>query len=246
MSPHEQMLRLISGYWISQAVYVAAKLGLADLVKDSPRSADELAAATKTHAPSLYRLLRALASVGVFAEDAQHRFGLTPMAECLRSDLPGSQRGLAVMNGEEHYRAYGELLYSVQTGKTGFEHLYGMGVFDYLTQHPEQARTFDEAMVGVHETAASPSSRSCCPMRTEHSRAVPYRDNLPGRETHRADRRRFSNGSLFSAESGATGPPRRETTPRPTTAPPSDHPRAPAGCPGQRRGSPRHPPRCPG
>jgi len=156
MSPHEQMLRLISGYWISQAVYVAAKLGLADLVKDSPRSADELAAATKTHAPSLYRLLRALASVGVFAEDAQHRFGLTPMAECLRSDLPGSQRGLAVMNGEEHYRAYGELLYSVQTGKTGFEHLYGMGVFDYLTQHPEQARTFDEAMVGVHgrETAA--------------------------------------------------------------------------------------------
>src|SRR5262249_15123632 len=107
-------------------------------------------------APSLYRLLRALASVGVFAEDAQHRFGLTPMAECLRSDLPGSQRGLAVMNGEEHYRAYGELLYSVQTGKTGFEHLYGTGVFDYLTQHPEQARTFDEAMVGVHgrETAA--------------------------------------------------------------------------------------------
>src|SRR5438067_12330252 len=142
--PHEQMSRMLTGYWVSQALYVAAKLGLADLVKDGPRSAEDLAAVTKTHPPSLYRLLRALASVGVFAEVSEHRFGLTPLAECLRSDLPGSQCGLAVMNGEEHYRAYGELLHSVRTGKTGFEHLYGMGVFDYLAQHPEQARTFDE------------------------------------------------------------------------------------------------------
>jgi predicted O-methyltransferase YrrM len=156
MTPHEQMLRMVSGYWISQAVYVAAKLGIADLVKDGPRSAEDLAGVTSTHAPSLYRLLRALASVGVFAEDGQRRFGLTPTAECLRSDLPGSQRGLAVMNGEEHYRAYGDLLYSVQTGKPGFDRVYGMPVFDFLSRHPEQARTFDEAMVGVHgrETAA--------------------------------------------------------------------------------------------
>lgn len=156
MSPHEQMLRLISGYWISQAVYVAAKLGLADLVKDGPRSADDLASATRTHGPSLYRLLRALAGVGVFTEDAEHRFGLTPLAECLRGDLPGSQRGLAVMNGEEHYRAYAELLYSVQTGQPGFDRMYGIPIFEFLSKHPEQARTFDEAMVGVHgrETAA--------------------------------------------------------------------------------------------
>src|SRR5688572_5543770 len=104
MSPHEQMLRMISGYWISQAVYVAAKLGLADRLKDGPRTADDLASITETHGPSLYRLLRALASVGIFAEDAQRRFGLTPLADCLRVDLPGSQRGLAIMNGEEHYR----------------------------------------------------------------------------------------------------------------------------------------------
>lgn len=156
MSPHEQMLRLISGYWVSQAVYVAAKLGLADLLKDGPRSSADLATGTQTHGPSLYRLLRALASLGVLAEDEQGRFSLTPLGECLRGDLPGSQRGLAVMNGEEHYRAYGELLYSVRTGKPGFDHVYGLPCFDYLSQHPQQAKDFDEAMVGVHgrETAA--------------------------------------------------------------------------------------------
>jgi hypothetical protein len=134
-----------TGYWISQALYVAAKLGLADLVKDGPRSAEALAQTTGTHAGALYRLLRALASIGCFAEDAEHRFRLTPLAECLCGDLPGSQRALAIMASEEHYRAYGELLYSIQTGKTGFDHVYGMPVFDYLSRHPEQARLFDQA-----------------------------------------------------------------------------------------------------
>jgi hypothetical protein len=78
------------------------------------------------------------------------------MAECLRSDVPGSQRSLAIMNGEEHYRSWGELLHSVQTGAPAFDHLYGMPVFDFLSRNPEQAAVFDEAMVGVHgrETAA--------------------------------------------------------------------------------------------
>jgi hypothetical protein len=154
--PRDLMSRLVTGYWISQALYVAAKLNLADLVKDGPRSAEALAQTTGTHAAALYRLLRALASIGCFVEDATHRFGLTPLAECLRSDLPGSQRALTVMSGEEHYRAYGELLYSIQTGKTAFDHVYGMPVFDYLSRHPEQAQIFDQAMVGVHgrETAA--------------------------------------------------------------------------------------------
>jgi hypothetical protein len=154
--PHEQMSRMLTAYWVSQALYVAARLGLADLVKDGPRNAEELAGLTRTHAPSLYRLLRALASVGVFAEDDGRRFGLTPLAECLRSDLPGSQRGLALMNGEQHYRTYGELLHSVQTGQPAFEKVYEAPVFEYLSKHPEQARIFDDAMVGVHgrETAA--------------------------------------------------------------------------------------------
>jgi hypothetical protein len=148
--PRELMNRLVTGYWISQALYVAAKLNLADLVKDGPRTAESLAQATGTHAGALYRLLRALASVGCFTEDRQHRFGSTPLAECLRSDLPGSQRALTIMAGEEHYRTYGELLYSIQTGKTAFDHIHGMPVFDYLSRHPEQAQIFDQAMVGVH------------------------------------------------------------------------------------------------
>ncbi|QDT55990.1 Multifunctional cyclase-dehydratase-3-O-methyl transferase TcmN [Caulifigura coniformis] len=156
MSPNDLMNRMITGYWSTQAIYVAAKLGIADLVVSGPRTAEDLARSTGTHAPSLYRLLRALASMGVFAEDASSMFGLTPLAECLRSDLPGSQRALAIMSGEEHYKAWGELLYSVQTGKIAFDRLYGMPVFEFLSKNVEQAKVFDAAMVGVHgrETSA--------------------------------------------------------------------------------------------
>ncbi len=155
-TPQQQIAHMITGYWVAQAVYVAAKLGLADRLRDGPRTADELAQATATQPRPLYRLLRALASVGVFAEDAQQRFSLTPLADCLRGDVPGSQQALAIMAGEEHYAAYGELLYSIQTGRTAFEKIYGQPVFDFLSAHPDQARVFDRAMVSVHgrETAA--------------------------------------------------------------------------------------------
>lgn len=146
----------MTGYWVSQAIYVAAKLGLADLVKHGPRTADDMASEIAVHPHALYRLLRALASVGIFAENSQKRFSLTPLADRLRSDVPQSQRSLAIMNGEEHYAAWGELLYSVRTGKVAFDKIYGMPVFDYLSKHPEKAKEFDEAMVGVHgrESAA--------------------------------------------------------------------------------------------
>jgi hypothetical protein len=155
-TPHQQIAQIITGYWLSQAVYVAAKLGLADRLQNGPRTADELARETSTDPRSLYRLLRALASVGVFAEDGQHRFGLTPLADCLRRDVPGSQWAMAVMAGEEHYATYGELLHSVRTGRPAFEKVYGQPVFDFLSDHPEQARLFDQAMVSVHgrETGA--------------------------------------------------------------------------------------------
>ncbi len=155
-TPGETLNHMITGYWTTQAVYVAAKLGLADRLVEGPQSAEQLASAVSAHAPSLYRLLRGLASLGIFAEDDQARFSLTPLAECLRSDAAGSQRALAIMSGEEHYQAWGELLYSVQTGKPAFEKRYGMPVFDFLAQHAEQAQVFDAAMVGVHgrETAA--------------------------------------------------------------------------------------------
>jgi hypothetical protein len=155
-SPPQQISRMLTAYWISQALYVAAKLGLADLLQDGPRTAADLAIATQTQPRPLYRLMRALASVGVFAEDDRQGFSLTPLAQCLRSDVPGSQRSMAITTGELFYPAWGELLSSVQTGRTAFEKVYGQPVFDYLSQNPAQARLFDETMVGVHgrETAA--------------------------------------------------------------------------------------------
>jgi hypothetical protein len=152
----QQLNQLICGYWHSQCIYVAAKLGIADLLAAGPVSVDELATKTGTDRPSLFRLLRALASLGVFAEDAGGRFRLTPAAEPLRRDVPGSQWAMAVMMGEEHYRSWGELLYSVRTGKIAFDKIFGQPVFEFLSEHPEQAALFDQAMVGVHgrETAA--------------------------------------------------------------------------------------------
>src|SRR5579862_9026554 len=95
----QTILQMLTGYWMSQAIYVAAKLGIADLLRGGPQTSAELANATGTHAPSLYRLLRMLASAGMFAEDNQNRFSLTPLAECLL-DRPGSQRAAALMMGE--------------------------------------------------------------------------------------------------------------------------------------------------
>ena len=154
--PQQQLAQLLTGYWVSQALYVAAKLGLADLLKDGPRTADDLASATQAHPRSLYRLLRALASIDVFAEGDDGRFSLTPLGDCLRGDAAGSQWALAIMTGEEHYAAYGELLHSVRTGQAGFEKVYGTPIFEFLAKRPEQAQIFDRAMEAVHgrETAA--------------------------------------------------------------------------------------------
>jgi hypothetical protein len=146
MPPQLAVLQMASGYWVSRSIYVAAKLGIADLLKDSPKSCDELATATGTHAPSLYRLLRALASLGVFAETQPNLFTLTPLAACLQSDVPGSFRAFVIMLGEEQYQAWGEFMHSVQTGGSSFEHIYGMNLYEYLAQNPESAKIFDESM----------------------------------------------------------------------------------------------------
>jgi hypothetical protein len=148
--PGRQLDRMISGYWISQAIYAAARFGIPDLLKDGPRSVDDLAAATGTHVESLYRLLRALASVGVFVEQESKRFALTKLAEFLRGDVPGSKRALALMMGSEQFRAWSEIEYSIRTGEKAFDKVYGEPIFDYLGKHPEQAAIFDAAMVGIH------------------------------------------------------------------------------------------------
>ena len=148
----QQISNWITGYWVSQAIYVAAKLGLADELAVGPRTVDELAAQTGTDPDVLFRLLRALASKGIFAERADGRFEMTALAEPLREDAPGSKRYMALMMGEEHYFAWGELLHNVRTGGTAFERVYGTPIFEFLAEHPDKAAIFDRAMGGVHGT----------------------------------------------------------------------------------------------
>src|SRR3954452_8605242 len=148
LPPPAVLMQMMTGYWISQAVYVAAKLGLADLVADGVGDVDDLAARSGADAFSLHRVLRALASVGVFTQTSPGSYGLTPLAELLRTGTPESMRALAIMYAEEQYRAWGEVLHSVRTGEPAFEHQHGMAVFDYFRLNPQADQVFNEAMTG--------------------------------------------------------------------------------------------------
>ena len=148
--PPLQMLQLISGFWIARCVYIVAKLGIPDLLTDGPKTADELATATNTHAPSLFRVLRALAAVQVLTQSDDRRFGNTPMSETLRSDVPGSIRAFAMSElGEEHYPAWGDLMHSVRTGEIAFDKAFGEPVWEFFAKHPDNARIFNDSMSGM-------------------------------------------------------------------------------------------------
>jgi hypothetical protein len=151
--PAQQLVQMIVGSWVSRAIYVAAKLRLADHLAEGPRMAKELAATAGVAPGPLYRLLRALAGVGIFAREADGRFRLNPLAEPLRAGEPESLRALAVMIGEEQGRCWDDLLETVRTGETAFDRLYGRPIFDYLSEHPEQAKIFDAAMTGFNGRA---------------------------------------------------------------------------------------------
>ena len=147
------MYQMISGFWVSQAIYIAATLGIADYLQKQPKTAEELATVTNAHAPSLYRVLRALASVGIFVEDDNYRFGLTPLAATLQTDASGSLRFTALAElGVEHYFGWGNLLHSVKTGETAFDRAAGMSLWDYYAQHPEDGKVFDRAMTDLTAT----------------------------------------------------------------------------------------------
>jgi hypothetical protein len=152
-SPSPTLLDLIVGSWVSQSISVAAGLGIADLLDDGPLPCADLARATETHPDALYRLLRALASIGIFAEDGDGRFALTPLAEGLRTKSPASLRAYAIFAGADcHWRAWGQLPHSVRTGECAFEHVFGTQVFDYFARHPDAAQVFDAAMTSRSST----------------------------------------------------------------------------------------------
>jgi len=126
------LFQIATGYWLSQAVYVAAKLGLADLLKDRPRSCHELAAVTGTDPRCLFRLLRALSAARIFVRTQGDHFALATAGKSLQRDAPGSQRAIIMTLGEVHYQAWGSLLHCVRTGSTGFESTFGTSLFAYL------------------------------------------------------------------------------------------------------------------
>lgn len=162
------LLHLMSTYQITQAIYVATRLGVAELLADGPKTAEELAQATGTHGPSLSRLLRALAAYGVFDEVAPGQFALTSLGACLREDAPHSVRDGVLMWGSPHYwQTTADLLRCVQTGESAFSHLFGTATsFEYYRTHPEEGammhagwaaagRMRAEAVLGAYDFSAS-------------------------------------------------------------------------------------------
>jgi SAM-dependent methyltransferase len=151
-----QMSQLILGFMATQAIHVAAKLGIADLVGETPKTADELALATQAHGPSLQRLLRMLTGVGIFTEDEAGRFQHTPLSETLRMDHPQSLRNVAIMWGAPFiWRPWGELYEAVRTGQPAFDHVYGASAFEYLTAHADEAAIFNAATTSISSLTLS-------------------------------------------------------------------------------------------
>ena len=154
--PPEDVARLrgiITQYFSSRALYAAAALDVAGALAGGARTIDELARAIGAHAPSLYRVLRVLASSGIFAEGGDGRISNTPLSELLRADVPGSLRDLVLLFGDEtSWRSWEGILHAVRTGESPFEHLYGEKFFDYLQDHPDTAAMFDRAMASASTT----------------------------------------------------------------------------------------------
>jgi hypothetical protein len=148
--PSAAMFALILGRFVSHLIYLAAKLEIADRLEEGPRSTEELATDAGVLAPPLYRVLRALASVGVFAETKDRRFKLTPLAVTLQKAVPGSMHAAALMLGEKYQDdALRQLLHGLKTGQAPFLKAHGIPYFEYLEKHPEDLKIFGEAMTSV-------------------------------------------------------------------------------------------------
>lgn len=163
-TPAEQaLLQMMTGAWVAQSISAVAMLGIADLLADGPKTAEQLASATSTHTDSLYRVLRALASVGVFTEMGDGRFALTPISECLRSDIPNSFRNGARMFGLPiFWRSWGELLGTVKTGETGLQRAFNaINPFEHFQQFPEEGAIFNAAMTEMSRNVGPAIAEAC-------------------------------------------------------------------------------------
>lgn len=150
MDPAQHVRQMVNGYQVSQALHVAAILGISDLLASGPRDVPDLAAATSTHAPTLARLMRALESVGIYQSDDEGRYASTELGDQLRGDVPGSIGGWAAFVGRSpSWQAWAGLVDSVRTGENAFVALHGMSVWDYRRQHPEEQVVFDAAMTSM-------------------------------------------------------------------------------------------------
>lgn len=145
-------MQMITSKWVSQAIFAIAKLGVADHLAHGPKTAEQIAPEINAHAPSLYRVMRTVASLGVFAEVADRKFQLTPLGHLLRSDVPGSLRWNAMFLGTKStWEPWGEIVYSVQTGKPAFDRVYGEPIFEYYRHQKDEAEIFNKAMTGFSD-----------------------------------------------------------------------------------------------
>lgn len=149
-SPHSQIMQLGMGYMPAACLYITARLKIADMLAGGPKAVSELARAAKVNEGALYRVMRAIASVGVFREVAPHTFANTPLSETLRGDVPGSARDTVMFLSDPlHLRIFAELLHSVETGGTAFKKTTGMEPFDFFRQNAEENRAFNAAMTSI-------------------------------------------------------------------------------------------------
>jgi O-methyltransferase domain len=155
-APHAELIEMAIAIWRARALYAAAALGLADLLAGGPRAAEDLAIDTKTHAPSLYRLLRALAACGVFHEVQPSVFAATPLGAALQRDAPGAAHAtILTLAGDWQWKAWDRFLDSVRTGEPGLKKAFGRSLFDFLAANPGDGALFDEAMIGMHGALGS-------------------------------------------------------------------------------------------
>lgn len=151
-----ELLELSLGYLYSAALHTAARFGIADHLAGGPRGADELAKAAGVDGPHLYRLLRFLATKGVFREDEEGRFHLTPLAQPLRSDTERSLRDYIMVRGEPvFWQSAAQLHEAVRTGSTAFENVYGVPFYDHVAADPDLGKAFNSSMAAFSETLSN-------------------------------------------------------------------------------------------